>query len=252
MPTDGGKDDSASRETKNERSSRIQTRAAVAGAVLAALSLGLAYLQWVAPRDFTPELEKGYASLLRASYQDDLILDPTETRQLNDFISKNRLRGESVEATRRELMTKIEAAFQSIDRGLALARQKRFAEARQEFASAAKSDPENSAAWADLGAADMETGRTEEGRAAYDKALFLAPDDWRTRFNFGLFFARMKNPDAALAQFERVFRPAESGAGPTGEQLQQVVRAAETDPVLAGLRKDPRFQDLLRAAKHGS
>ncbi len=134
-------------------------------------------------------------------------------------------------------MTKIEAAFQSIDRGLALARQKRFAEARQEFVSAAKSDPENSAAWADLGAADMETGRAEEGRAAYDKALLLAPDDWRTRFNFGLFFARMKNPDAALAQLQQVFHPARSGAGPAGQQLQQVLRAAETDPVLAGLRK---------------
>jgi Tfp pilus assembly protein PilF len=182
------------------------------------------------------------------------VLDGPEKGRLEDFVEENHLRGASVEATRRELMTRIEAAFQSLERGLALAGQKRFAEARREFASATASDPDNSAAWADLGAADMETGRIEEGRAAYDKALVLAPEDWRTRFNFGLFFARMKNQDAAIAQFEQVFHPAKPGTGPSVVQLQRVLQAAQTDPVLAGLRKNPRFQDLLlrAAVKHGS
>ena len=233
--------------------SHIQALFSVIAVVIAIPAGILTYQQWRAGQDFTPELEKQYAALLRQGYQNDLELDGAEKARLEDFVEANHLRGSSVEATRRELMTKIEAAFQSIERGLALAGQKRFAAARREFASATVSDPDNSAAWADLGAADMESGRVEEGRAAYDKALVLAPDDWRTRFNFGLFFARMKNQEAALAQLEQVFRPAKPGTGPSGDQLQQVLQAAQTDPVLAGLRKNPRFRDLLlQAAKHAS
>ena len=55
-------------------------------------------------------------------------------------------------------MTKIEEALQSIDSGLALAWQRRLAEARQEFMSAAKSDLENLAVWADLGARTWKQG----------------------------------------------------------------------------------------------
>jgi len=103
MPTDDGK---AARGPKSKWKSRIKIGISVAGLVIAALSAWLADLQWGAPHDFTPELERQYASLLRASYQDDLTLDPTETRQLKKFIDDNHLRGPSVEATRSELMTK--------------------------------------------------------------------------------------------------------------------------------------------------
>jgi tetratricopeptide (TPR) repeat protein len=260
MPNETGKDSSSpagkatssSDDTQVKRYSRIQAWASVIAVVIALPALWLTYRQLTDRQNFTPELEKQYATLLRQGYQNDLKLNDGEKAQLDGFIEANQLGGPSVEATRRELMTKIEAAFKSIERGLSLARQKRFAEARREFASATVSDPDNSTAWADLGAADMETGRVEEGRAAYDKALLLAPDDWRTRFNFGLFFARMKNQEAALAQFEQVFRPAKPGTGPSGDQLRQVLQAAQTDPVLAGLRKNPRFQDFLLQAKHGS
>jgi Flp pilus assembly protein TadD len=171
-------------------------------------------------------------------------------RELSTFITDNKLREDSVQTTKKELMTRIKVASLSINRGLILARQTNFAAARQEFLSATQSDPENSAAWADLGAADMELGRVEEGRNAYDKALVLDPEDWRTRFNFGLFYARVNNSDAALEQFQQVFHPSKKGTGPSGQMLTLVLRSAETDPVLGNLRKDPRFQNLLEVAKN--
>lgn len=217
--------------------------ATIAGAIFA-------YCQWVGHHDFTPELERQYSAKLRKAYQDDFSLDPAENRALSTFIKDNNLREDSVQTTKKELTTRIKVASLSINRGLILARQTNFAAARQEFLSATQSDPENSAAWADLGAADMELGRVEEGRNAYDKALILEPDDWRTRFNFGLFYARVKNPDAALEQFQQVFLPNKRGTGPSGKMLTLVLRNAETDPALGNLRKDPRFQNLLKVAKN--
>jgi tetratricopeptide (TPR) repeat protein len=201
--------------------------------------------------DLTPELEKQYAAKLRQAYQDDLRLDSSEAEALDKFVADNYLNPSSVNAVKSELMSRIGNASQNINRGLDLARQKNFMAARQEFLSATQSDPENSAAWADLGAADIELGRMAEGRSAYDKALVLAPEDWRTRFNFGLFYARVKNPEAALEQFQQVFHPSKQGTGPSGQVLKLVLRDAETEPVLVNLRKDPRFQELLKVAKNG-
>jgi tetratricopeptide (TPR) repeat protein len=217
--------------------------ATIAGAIFA-------YSQLAGHHDFTPELERQYSVKLRKAYQDDLSLDPAEIRTLSTFIRDNKLREDSVQTTKKDLMTRIKVASLSINRGLSLARQTNFVAARQEFLSATQSDPENSAAWADLGAADMELGRVEEGRNAYDKALVLDPEDWRTRFNFGLFYARVKNPDAALEQFQQVFHPNKRGTGPSGKMLTLVLRNAETDPALGNLRKDPRFQNLLKVVKN--
>lgn len=257
MPNETGKDSSSaagkatssSEDTQNTRYSRTQARFSVIAVVIALPALWLTYLQLRDRQNFTPELKKQYAAILRQGYQNDLKLDDGEKARLDGFIEKNHLRGPSVKATRHELMTKIEAAFQSIERGLALAGEKRFAAARREFASATASDPDNSAAWADLGAANMELGRADEGRNAYDKALLLAPDDWRTHYNFGLFFVRVKNPEAALQQFRQVFPSLSKNAGPTGQWREQVLNDAKTNPLLATLRDDRRFQNLLKEAE---
>jgi len=233
----------------------LRRNATVLALFVAIVGVAIASLQWSRPHDFdphdlTPELEQQYAADLRKAYQEDLRLDPAEAAALDKFITDHQLQRASVEAFKKDLIRRIEIASQSIHRGLGLAQQRRFSDARQEFLSATQSDPENSAAWADLGAADMELGRVEEARNAYDKALVLDPENWRTRFNFGLFYARAKNPDAALEQFQQVFHPNKRGTGPSGKMLTLVLRNAETDPALGNLRKDPRFQNLLKVAKN--
>lgn len=205
--------------------------------------------QWSAFHDFTPELERQYAAQVRQAYQADLSLDPAEAEALNRFIVDHKLQPSAVDPFKNELMKRIENTSQNIDRGLTLARQGRFVDARREFLSATEIDPGNSAAWADLGAANIELGRADEGRNAYDKALLLAPDDWRTHYNFGLFFVRVKNPEAALQQFRQVFSSLPKNAGPTGKWLEQVLDDAKTNPLLATLREDPRFQNLLKEAE---
>jgi tetratricopeptide (TPR) repeat protein len=223
---------------------------------LATLAVGVVGLwftyQWYSHHDFTPELEKQYAAQVRQAYQADLSLDPDEIKALEKFTTDHKLEPAAVTAFKDELMRRIESASQNIHRGLNLARQGRFADARREFLSATAVDPESSAAWADLGAANVELGRLDEGRNAYDKALLLAPDDWRTHYNFGLFFVRVKNPEAALQQFRHVFSPRQRSAGLSGKGLKRVLHDAETNPLLASLRKDPRFQDLLREAENES
>jgi tetratricopeptide (TPR) repeat protein len=214
--------------------------------VLTAWGVRLAHRQSKAPHDFTPELQRQYADQLRKDYQSDLRLDPVETRGLTKFIHDNQLRGESVDATRHELMVHVESAWRSIDRGRQLARQGQFTDARREFRSAADLDPENPAAWADLGAANMELGHADEGRKAYDQALALAPGDWRIHYNFGLFFLRVKNPEPALEQLRQAILPlkGEANLGIPRQTLRLILKDMKTNPLFTPLRRDSRFKDL--------
>jgi tetratricopeptide (TPR) repeat protein len=150
---------------------------------------------------------------------------------------------EPVQARQRELLARWDAAEESLQRGLVLVQARRYEAARREFVSASQSDPENPAAWSNLGAVDLLLGRIDEGRNAYDRALALAPDDAVMRYNFGLFFVRTANLDAAAAQLTRAFAsPVLRGDARLREMLLADLR---DNPLLADLRQRPELRILL-------
>jgi adenylate cyclase len=72
------------------------------------------------------------------------------------------------------------------------------------------------------------------------RALLIDPDNLLMRYNFSCTLARSHgDPDAALRMLQPVLE----------RDTGRVVTAAPTDPDLASLRSDPRFQAMLAAAK---
>jgi adenylate cyclase len=72
------------------------------------------------------------------------------------------------------------------------------------------------------------------------RALLIDPDNLLMRYNFACTLARSRSePDAALRMLAAVLE----------RDTGRVVTSAPTDPDLAGLRGDPRFQAMLAAAE---
>jgi adenylate cyclase len=94
-----------------------------------------------------------------------------------------------------------------------------------------------------LGAGVEALAALDEADRAKDwmrRALLIDPDNLLMRYNFGCTFARsLGDPEAALGML-----------GPVLERdTGRNVRSAPTDPDLANLRGDPRFQAMLAAAE---
>ena len=83
-------------------------------------------------------------------------------------------------------------------------------------------------------------GESDRAKDWMRRALLIDPDNLLMRYNFACALARsLGDPDAALGML-----------GPVLERdTGRVVTSAPTDPDLAGLRGDPRFQAMLAAAE---
>ena len=94
-----------------------------------------------------------------------------------------------------------------------------------------------------LGAAVAALAALGESDRAEDwmrRALLIDPDNLLMRYNFACTLARSRSdPDAALRMLAAVLE----------RDTGRVVTSAPTDPDLAGLRGDPRFQHMLAAAE---
>jgi adenylate cyclase len=83
-------------------------------------------------------------------------------------------------------------------------------------------------------------GEADRAKDWMRRALLIDPDNLLTRYNFACTLASMLgDPEAALAMLGPVL---ERDAG-------AMARSAPTDPDLAGLRGDPRFQAMIAAAQ---
>lgn len=126
--------------------------------------------------------------------------------------------------------------------GQTLIAQKLYPHARADFLRATEADPENANAWAALGAVNMLMQREEEARQAYEKALTVDPESWIAHYNYGFYFVRKGETDAAFLHLDRAIslldRSGEVNRGAVIDDLRR-------NPLLEPLRQDPRFSRLL-------
>jgi adenylate cyclase len=103
-------------------------------------------------------------------------------------------------------------------------------------------DPMNGGALAAGGVGLASLGETNRAKDWIDRALLVAPDDWRTRYNLACALsAHTKDSDGALELL-----------GPYFENVPSVtqIKHAEVDPDLDPLRSDPRFQKMVAGARN--
>jgi adenylate cyclase len=101
-------------------------------------------------------------------------------------------------------------------------------------------DPNNGAALSVAARALASLGDAEGARALIERGLLLDPDNLNMCYNFGsIYAAELNDFEAAFALLE----PALARASGT------LIRWAEIDPDVDSLRDDPRFQQMLEAAK---
>jgi len=148
----------------------------------------------------------------------------------------------------------------------------RSQEATTHYLRAIAIGPETALLWLDLGSCYGLEGRERDANAAFrrglafaKKALIQDPRNWRDRANQAYLEARLGDPSAAesdIAQVLQVSRDDETlqvavvtyeALGRRDQSLQllakspSILRQIKSVPVLADLRRDPRFTELLVA-----
>ncbi|HEV7301792.1 MAG TPA: tetratricopeptide repeat protein [Tepidisphaeraceae bacterium] len=102
------------------------------------------------------------------------------------------------------------------ERGLAFARERRFAEAVSSFKHAAEADPDRAEYVRHLAQACVDHGALAEAEAAWGQFLRLSPDDAEAHRHLGNLRRRMDKLDQAI---ESLKRAAELAADPTSAEL---------------------------------
>jgi adenylate cyclase len=84
-------------------------------------------------------------------------------------------------------------------------------------------------------------GEVDRAREWMDRALLVDPDNLHMRYNFACVLTKyLDDKDSAIALMEGIFK----------RTYPVMIKHAETDPDLATLRDDPRFQKILADAKN--
>ncbi|HEV8239061.1 MAG TPA: tetratricopeptide repeat protein [Thermoanaerobaculia bacterium] len=203
---------------------------------------------WWADRELTPAIAAKIESATRDAYQLHPDPSPVRDRAVFDAVAavaaREKVSAEDAIELARELSRRLDLADESLERGLVMAHDHHFEQARREFLSASSTDPKSAAAWSNLAAVNSMLGRNDEARDAYNQALTLTPDDWRVRYNLGLLFARTGDPEEGLKHVSRALAYVRS-AGDKRQELDDMLHDLRTDPSLEPLRQTTSFAALV-------
>jgi tetratricopeptide (TPR) repeat protein len=133
--------------------------------------------------------------------------------------------------------------------------EKRYGKAIKQYEQAIKLRQDSGSFYSNMGAAYFSKKQFEKASLAYNKALQIDPDIFERTSHSGV-QAQMSSP-ADRAHYYYVLAKLYAKAGVTDRSLQYLRRAMEEgykgiedvykDDEFAGLRKDPRFTDLMAA-----
>ncbi len=118
-----------------------------------------------------------------------------------------------------------------------------YAGALDAFKEATATDPSNSFAWANLGAAAAKLGRSTEAVQAYDRALAIDPENWLAHYNLGCQLLRIGKRDVAWDHVSRGVTLARRQARSPAERSATLQRLRHDDAIRE-LSDDPRFDAL--------
>ena len=187
------------------------------------------------------DAQKQMEAKLREIYRDGGT-EAAEKADLEKLIASDPALAQAYAELERSRLPHIIESCRKVRTGQELVAQKLFEHAREDFFQATVEDPQNAGAWAALGGADMLTHREDEARQAYERALTIDPENWTAHYNFGFYFARKGEKEAALLHLDRaVFLLGRSGKVDRTAVLDDLRK----NPVLNPLRRDPRFARLL-------
>ena len=197
-----------------------------------------------ADREITVAVTNKIDTVTRAVHERHADPSPVRDRALADAVAalatSEKVSFEDANELASAVSRRIDLAEESIERGMTMAGESHFEQARREFLSASETDSKSAAAWSNLAAADSALGRYDEARDAYSRALILTPDDWRVRYNLGLMFARTGDPEEGLKHVSRALAVLRSAPDKSTE-LDAVIQELRTAPGLEPLRHAPGF-----------
>ena len=131
--------------------------------------------------------------------------------------------------------------------GVALLFTGRPEEAEQELEAAVELDPTSWRAWSALGRARDARDAWEEARAAYEKALALAPNEGAVLNNFGMSKLSAGDPDGAAALFVRALEASPDLAAAETNLRLALALAGRYQEALAGIEAEDRPDALNNA-----
>lgn len=140
----------------------------------------------------------------------------------------------------------IKSAADDVTKGRRYVDRGDYASALDAFKRATATDPSNSFAWANLGAAAAMLGRSTESLDAYDHALSIDPENWLAHYNFGCQLLRLGKREEAFVHIVRGVTLARRQTRTPAERKATLDKLRH-DESTRELRNDPRFDALFAA-----